>query len=119
MSAAFDGRSASCGTAKDQNSTSLVSHRIYLGGFHFNPTSGCQVSEHNMSKLVLMKSLVFISVKLKSSLKAKLLPRTKILLLLFLTVFIWVALILILLLAVRLVRTQYGKMGFDEKFAVN
>ena len=56
MSAAFDGRSASCGTAKDQNSTSLVSHRIYLGGCHFNPTSGCQVSEHNMSKWVLMKS---------------------------------------------------------------
>ena len=58
MSAAFDGRSASCGTAKDQNSTSLVSHRIYLGGCHFNPTSGCQVSEHNMSKWVLMKSLL-------------------------------------------------------------
>ena len=40
---AFDGWSASCGVAKNQNSTSFVSHRIYLGGCHFNPTSGCQV----------------------------------------------------------------------------
>ena len=42
---AFDGWSASCGVAKNQNSTSFVSHRIYLGGCHFNPTSGCQVSK--------------------------------------------------------------------------
>ena len=43
VSPAFDWWSASRGVTKNQNSITIVSHRIYLGGCHFNPTFGCQV----------------------------------------------------------------------------